>query len=829
MDDYANATANAPGRTPHAPSRWAAWVVVLLIVAYVLTFATLSVLKHESYNTSVFDLGNVDQALWNTAHGRFLHFTTQRSIQGSRLGMHVEPVLVPLAVLYLFAPDPRLLLVIQTLALALGAWPVFRLARWKLGSGLAAVVFALAYLLFPALESANMFEFHAVTLATPALLWAFYSFEMAVAAGDRGDRRAERRAYRLFALSILFALTCKEDISLLVVMLGLYIALWRRKWRVGGPLVAIGALWFAAAFFVIMPHFRPERGGSPFWRFYADVLAHPQNLWGVLGTPDNAWFVVGLLAPFAFLPLLSPPTLALIAPSLAINLLSANPLMHRLEDYHYAAPMAPFVVVSAIYGAHSLAARVRAFRNSSPLPQRGSGHVVIGHWLLVIVLFFALGYHRFRGYSPLAMPFRGYRVTEHNRLARRFINLIPPDAIAAAQPNLVPHLSQREQVYVWPYRHRAEYILLDVSYPPFHNRANPDAPDADRGAHTQLKEKLARPGRDGIIASGDGYILLQKDAPFAPLSDDFYSFVRVDDPAPQYPMAVDFGPLRLLGFDVILDRDKEPLFNLYWQATAAVGEDYFIALYLLDERGAVVGASSQPQPVLVWYPTSRWQPGETIRVVGNTLGWATWDRRAFGLALGVMRGTDPWEVSARLRPDVLRSELLPRLPSDGTLLRLMDFRRVWGMVYPRPERRRFRPPRVQHSLSADLGGRVRLVGYDVDTEPGVVHLTLYWQAQRAMDVPYTVFTHLLGGGQVWGQRDSQPGGGRADDVRELYPTTVWLPGEYVADRYDIPLAAEAPFDDYLIEVGMYDARTGQRLPVGAVGDSVILGPVRVER
>jgi hypothetical protein len=95
-----------------------------------------------------------------------------------------------------------------------------------------------------------------------------------------------------------------------------------------------------------------------------------------------------------------------------------------------------------------------------------------------------------------------------------------------------------------------------------------------------------------------------------------------------------------------------------------------------------------------------------------------------------------------------------------------------------------------------------------------------------MDVSYTVFTHLLDAEErVWGQMDSVPLRGEA-------PTTSWVSGEVIADEYEITVDAGAPPGDYAIEVGMYDATTGRRLPVSIdgrllQGDRLVLGQIRV--
>ncbi len=140
----------------------------------------------------------------------------------------------------------------------------------------------------------------------------------------------------------------------------------------------------------------------------------------------------------------------------------------------------------------------------------------------------------------------------------------------------------------------------------------------------------------------------------------------------------------------------------------------------------------------------------------------------------------------------------------------------------------------ERPLSADLGGKARLLGFDLHPHAPrrgeTLELTLYWQALEGMEADYTVFTHLIGpynpatGGPLWGGDDSQP-------LRGSYPTTRWEEGEIVIDRYRILLPPQAPLGGYEIEAGMYLLSTMERLPVlgpGGEGNRILLGRIWVE-
>ena len=638
-------------------------VLWVCIVAYWATFGTLSILQHNAFGTSIYDLGNVDQAVWNTLHGRILQFTTQPHMGDVRLSMHIEPILIPISVFYLVYSSPKTLLVLQTAALGLGAWPLYLIARLKLGSGWAAVSFAAAYLLLPALEAANLFEFHAVALAPVFLLFCFYYM-------GKTPSDASLASYVPAMGFAVLAMSCKEDIPLLIVTMGLYFLIVARKWKGSLSLIGLGSLWFYVAIYVVFPAVR-EGKGSPFMRYYEDfgdnpfsiilaILTKPELTARTLITTDNLHYMLGLLFPFGFLPLLGLPALLIAAPSLGINLLSSFPLMHELEAKQYAVPIAPFVAVAAVYGTLYLSHWLRRER-------------VIICLASALVLLCAMTYHYHRGFSPLSLAYKPPVVTAHHRLAEEFIREIPPDAPLVAQDRLFPHVSQRERAYyVWTSRTDAEYVFLDVSHPSFVNVDN---------VHSWVKDKIEQQTEFGLIKAQDGYLLLKRGAAKADLPPEFYTLAQVQNPEIQHPMVVDFGDkLRLLGFDILYDRDREVNFVLYWQALKTPDSDYAVQLHLVNESGEIVQSTHTPQPTLVWYPVRNWQPGETIRVLANTLPWTTSRMAAYGVALSVAVDQEK-EREGRLKPTVQSAPSQARLLDDGSAVELVWFGKGWGIPY----------------------------------------------------------------------------------------------------------------------------------------------------
>src|SRR6266481_7323225 len=147
-----------------------AWgLLILIMLVYMVDMCYQAILRYDTFKATAFDLGNMDQVLWNTIHGRPFQFTNQAIDwygPPTRLAIHFEPIILPLSLLYLFHADPRILLVFQTLVLVAGALPVFLLTRKYLPEWpLLAALMVVAYLLSPALLGLNIFDFHPLALA----------------------------------------------------------------------------------------------------------------------------------------------------------------------------------------------------------------------------------------------------------------------------------------------------------------------------------------------------------------------------------------------------------------------------------------------------------------------------------------------------------------------------------------------------------------------------------------------------------------------------------------------------------------------------------------
>lgn len=219
-------------------------------------------------------------------------------------------------------------------------------------------------------------------------------------------------------------------------------------------------------------------------------------------------------------------------------------------------------------------------------------------------------------------------------------------------------------------------------------------------------------------------------------------------------------------------------------------------------------------------------------------------------AIDALRGKAPgWEQDVALcrflsnrRPDyaILFPKWYPELTRNRQVLtpvhavRLVRNTISGGeeMVVYQPRWPYVTAPSIAHSLEADLGGLVRLRGFDLspagETAPGSeVRLTLYWESLATMETDYKVFVHLSDEAeQIRGQHDAHP-------VDALAPTSFWQPGDVVRDEHIFVVAPDTSPGEYRLLAGLYDEATMARLPVergpDAGSDRVLLMRLRVSQ
>jgi uncharacterized membrane protein len=408
-------------------------------LAWAVGFSILAADRHEGFMSHRFDLGNMVQAVWNTAHGRFLEMTMTDGEQLNRLGAHVDPFLAALAPVWWLWPSPLLLTTVQAVALATGALPVYWLARKHTGDGRCGLFLAFAYLLFPAVQWNALNDFHPVTVAIPLLLFCVWFLDE--------DRPL------MGALFAILAATTKEDIPLVVAGIAVWYVVRHRRWLVGGALALLGLGWALVDLYVVIPHY--SGGPSPFYDRLGSVggsptgvvttlVTHPLRVWDAMTTGDDLRYLGLLLVPLLFLWALEPVLALAATPVLVVSLLSDFGPMTSIRYQSVAVPVACLFAASAI-GVGRLGSR-------AALLMSGAVFMVA----LVATWGGPLGSLDTYGGTDQPSPARVSAI-------RRAIALIPAAVPVSASNEIGAHLSERRRIFRFPVYREADWVIIDSS------------------------------------------------------------------------------------------------------------------------------------------------------------------------------------------------------------------------------------------------------------------------------------------------------------------------------------------------------------------------------
>jgi uncharacterized membrane protein len=457
-------------------------VVVVAILLYAIVLSWVSVSRHEAYSSARFDLGNMDQAVWTTAFdGRLLAATSDGGELVSRFVNHADPLLLLFVPLYLVWSSPVWLLVVQSAVVGLGAWPLFRLCEhflWRIPGcdpGPPAALLAVAYLFNYGVQSANLFDFHAQTLAGTLLLFAFWFL-------------IKGRLWP-FVLFAVLAASAKEDIVLVVAMMGLYAVFPLRRPRWGVPIFFVSVAYFLLVMLVVIPSFNAgetsrlvsERygplGGS-MGGVVRTVLTDPLLVLGYVTTTEKLAYLFSVVGSAGLLGVFAPLVLLVPAPEIAINLLSDRVQMID-SRYHYSAPILPFAFLAAAAGLANLAALARRLGWGGRELFAGFLPLAFALWVLMLGVY--LDYRE----GPLPWSAKGgvdspvvmHRLSQESvQNLDEAVALVPrdPDVKVSASNWIGAHLSQRRHLYLFPEVRDADYVVVDLRRPSYYTSVDRD-------------------------------------------------------------------------------------------------------------------------------------------------------------------------------------------------------------------------------------------------------------------------------------------------------------------------------------------------------------------
>lgn len=490
--------------------------VVVMVFVYFLVFSVFTVFRQITFETRAFDLGIYDQALYTTLFkARFFYETPDLfyTVSGSFFGIHFTPNTFILVPFYYFFPHPETLLVLQSAVLALAAVPIYYLTLTLTKRKVIGTCFAALYLLNPFIHSLNAYDFHIESLIPLFSMLALYFFET-------------KKWNRFIVFSLLVGTTIDFG-AIITFFMGLYglvrypdsvPRLFRRRTvekerfkeirasvivLVGGVILLIiaiktitlfGPLPLSSSGVVMF-----SKLGGNYVEIIVNMITQPWRLIDSVlydGIYKLAYLSLFFLSTF-FFAYYSTKEIILCIPWVGVTLLTTNNVLYQ-PGYQFGAFLVSFVFFAAIHGVRQIQRR----KNGDLLVYRRLKFAFVVLFLMIFLI------------SPLSLvpynfgnsaAFTGYPIpTRHTILLTKAVGLIPQNASVLAQNNIFPHVSDRDDAYVWiPPNVTVDYAIADRTQHDYFTA------HAKEETFQQQFEGLQNSGKYQIIFDDDGIIVLR--------------------------------------------------------------------------------------------------------------------------------------------------------------------------------------------------------------------------------------------------------------------------------------------------------------------------------
>jgi len=471
--------------------KWDIFLLTVFLFLMFLVYSVIAVSSHNHFQTFGWDLGYFDQIIWKLSN--FIYpFSTLNNV--NFIANHFSPILLINALLYKFWSDPRMLLISQAFFIILSALPLYLLSKEKTRSLFFSFAVVFSFIFFLGTQWSILNEFHEATYAPFFLALFFYAANSEI----RKD---------LLLASIIGLLFTKEEFALMTASLSFPLYFIYKQKKQALILFATSILFFFFLTEIFMPAMS-EKGiyQHAHLSVYAKtplelitlLINKPALILGsLISPPQKINTLIISFASFAFMPLLAPlSVLAPTAEQFLMRFLYSGPQFTVFANVnHHAAPIAVLLPIAVIFAVERIVNKFPQFQYK----------ILISASILLIA---STSLQDILLKAPIHSIFKSalLRDEEWMRDARFIIANVPANAKVATQNSLIPHLSQRNGIYLLPEFRNADYIALD-----FHDGANKFAP-LDRSLTRNLVADLLKNGQYQIIVSqGEAFLLKRTD------------------------------------------------------------------------------------------------------------------------------------------------------------------------------------------------------------------------------------------------------------------------------------------------------------------------------
>jgi uncharacterized membrane protein len=443
--------------------RWDLFVVTGIIGVCSAAYFVISVGQYYRFEADAWDLGIYSQVEYHLSRGEapavsfkapFREGGSDISAGATRnfiLQDHFEPILVLFAPIYRLWPNGGCLMFLQLIFVCvIGGFGIYFLAKKVLKNPAAAILVTFGFYFFTGVQQGLVSDFHSNTLAVGLFPWVILLLE-------------KNRLKKAFFLAISIFLF-NEVASIFVFAIGFF-ALFRKKFVWGIIVMLLSLTWFMGVTKWLIPTFggRPYAYSSeyPFREIIKGNASLPKFTQTLLEPTVKSATISQHLFSSAFLIVFS-PAIFLLAPSFMRAFLHPSYFVAWGISRHYWIESFMFAAIALIYGIRFLSLKSK--------------------WLALFLALMFVGQSYIHGMSrntawygnkPLPYYFEyleRMRINIPHEVLNNVINkYIPSNAKVAAQNTILPHLANRQTVYLLPQVFDAEYVIFntkDIDFAP---------------------------------------------------------------------------------------------------------------------------------------------------------------------------------------------------------------------------------------------------------------------------------------------------------------------------------------------------------------------------
>jgi uncharacterized membrane protein len=437
--------------------------IYIIVGLFALIFCSISLINHYLYRTYAFDLGIYNNMLYSYSHFKLNYTPLQQPLVYHAFADHFEPVF------FLFAPfywifGSYTLLIIQIILVIFGGLGAMRFAQLHSNNNTLSIAILVQFYAMWGVYSALAFDFHNNITAAMIVPWVMVF--------------AQQKNIKLLIIAWALILLSKENMALygIFVCLGLALHYFKDKQlrNLFLILTAASSVYFVLVVKVFIPSFQEPGAGYLYDSMYKSLGTTPKEILGnIINKPGYLFSLLfenysgdalfnGIKSELHFSVLISGGIFMLYKPQFFIMLIPiyAQKLFNTDSarwgiNYHYSIEFVPV-----------LTACTAVFITTLNTLDKYKNYLA---FLVALVTFYytiskmdnrvSIWYDKVntRFYAP--EHYENNATIKTIRTELNALTLNDVDAVCA-QNNLVPHLSNRTNIYMYPESSKANFIVV---------------------------------------------------------------------------------------------------------------------------------------------------------------------------------------------------------------------------------------------------------------------------------------------------------------------------------------------------------------------------------